>query len=80
MNLLMKIFQTLAVLLLSLLLLVTLWPLFILLVIIIIIYWIIIKKRILQAVDDVKQMNDPKQSSSDPKVIDVEIIEERKES
>lgn len=75
----MKIFQTLFLLLFSILLLVTLWPLFIVLMIILIIYWIIIKNRILQAVNEVHQMNDENLNQTNPNVIDVEIVEERKE-
>ncbi len=74
----MRILQTLAVLFLSILLLVTLWPLFVFLVIVMIIYWIIIKNRVLKAVNDINDLNQT-QSSTNPNVIDVEIVEERKE-
>ena len=58
--------QTLFLLLFSILLLVTLWPLFIVLMIILIIYWIIIKNRILQAVNEVHQMNDENLNQTNP--------------
>ncbi len=76
----MRLIQSLLVLLFSIVLLMTLWPLFVFLVIVFVIYWIMIKNRVQQAMKDVNQMNDEyKQKSDNPNIIDVEVLDEREE-
>lgn len=73
----MKILQTLALLFISVLILMTLWPLFIFLVIVSVIVWIVIRSRLEQAAQDIQSMNQNNDSTSN--VIDVEITNEREE-
>ena len=75
----MKALQTLLILMFSILLLVTLWPLFVFLVVIMSIYWIIIKNRIQKAASDIHEMNEnqTQQSTRNKDAIDAEIVDER---
>lgn len=75
----MKALQTLLILMFSILLLVTLWPLFVFLVVIMSIYWIIIKNRIQKAATDMHEMNNnqTQQGTRNKDAIDVEIVDER---
>lgn len=77
----MRLIQSLLVLIFSIFLLMTLWPLFIFLVIVGIIYWIIIQNRVKQAMGEIHQMNQDFQSkTNNPNVFDAEVLDEREEN
>lgn len=76
----MRLIQNLLVLVLSIVLLMTLWPLFVFLMIILVIYWIVIKNRVQKAAQDINNMNQSyNQTHSNPDIIDVEVLDEREE-